>query len=211
VITGGRGDLAQAIASRLTEVGYQVHAPGRDELDVTCAKSVDNYFQQPATKEIDLLVNNAGLRRDGLIARATEADWDAVMDTNLKGSFLCARAALKGMYRRRNGHVLQIGSYSAISGPVGQSAYAAAKAGLIGLTKSIALEGGRRNVRANCVMPGFLRTKFIDGMSGSAVTAALNRHALGEFNTAADAAGFIIELDRMEHVSGQVFQLDSRV
>lgn len=174
---------------------------------MTSAESVAAFFKG---KDVDLLINNAGVRRDVIMARMSEEDWDAVMDVNLKGAFLCARAVLKGMFRCRTGHIINIGSYSALSGPVGQCAYAASKAGLIALTKSVAAEGGRRNVRANCVLPGFLETKFIDGMDEKIIDQARDTHALGEFNTTQDAAKFILQLDAMRAVSGQVFQLDSR-
>ena len=212
VITGGQGDLAKAITDRLREAGYVVHAPGREELDVTDASAVDAYFSREMFRDgVDLLINNAGIRRDQLFVKMKESDWDIVLDTNLKGAFLCSRAVLKKMFRQRSGHIVNIGSFSALSGPSGQCAYAASKAGMIGFTKSIAAEGGRRNFRANCVLPGFLETKFVSGMSDDTMESALNRHVLGKFNTVSDAADFICRLDQMNGVSGQVFQLDSRL
>ena len=158
-----------------------------------------------------MLINNAGITGDKLFARLEEADWDAVLDTNLKGAFLCTRAAARRMMTQRDGSIIQIGSYSALNPPIGQSAYAASKAGLIGLTKSLAKELGPRNIRVNCVLPGFLETRLTTDLSEEARSAALARHALGRFNTVEDAASFIVTLTRLSHVSGQVFQLDSRV
>ncbi len=211
LVTGGSGDLASAIASTLTAAGFTVHAPGREALDVTSAPSVTRYFRESLPAPPDLLVLCAGLLRDAPFTRMGERDWDAVLDGNLRGSFLCAREAFRGMLRRRSGHIIGIGSYSALSGPVGQVNYAAAKAGLIGLIHSLAREGGSRGVRANCVLPGFLETRMTRDLPPESVQRALESHVLGRFNTPEDAARFIVFLDGMTHVSGQVFQLDSRV
>ncbi|HRQ90474.1 MAG TPA: SDR family NAD(P)-dependent oxidoreductase, partial [Bacteroidia bacterium] len=136
----------------------------------------------------DILVNNAGTTSDALFARLPPEAWDRVLDTNLKGAFLCAKAAARIMVRQRRGHIVQIGSYSALHPPVGQTAYAASKAGLIGLTKSLAKELGPRNLRINCVLPGFLETRMTAGLPDAARVAALEKHALGRFNTVEDAA-----------------------
>lgn len=208
IITGGRGDLAREIAGRFANAGAQVHCPGRDELDVRSSASVTEYFSR--FERIEVLVNNAGITGDALFARLDEASWTDVLDTNLKGAFLCSRAAAKLMIRQRQGQIVQMGSYSSLHPPMGQTAYAASKAGLIGLTKSLAKELGPRNVRVNCVLPGFLETRMTAGLSDEARAAALSRHALGRFNTAAEAARFIHFLTTLDHVSGQIFQLDSR-
>lgn len=209
VITGGAGDLAAALRAEFAAAGAEVHSPARSELDVRCAESVQAFFSR--FERVDVLVNNAGVTGDALMARLDAEGWDAVLDTNLKGAFLCARAAARLMIRQRSGHIVQIGSYSAVNPPIGQTAYASSKAGLIGLTKSLAKELGGRNVRVNCVLPGFLETKMTAGLGEGPRAAALERHALGRFNTKEDAALFIRMLTTLEHVSGQVFQLDSRV
>ena len=211
VITGGAGDLAQAIAAELQSAGYAVLTPGREELDVTSSDSVRRYFA--SLPGLDLLINNAGVCRDVSVAKMTEAEFDHVIDVNLKGAFLVSQAAVKLMSKQRHGHIVNIGSYSALSGPAGQVNYAAAKAGLIGFTQSIAKEYGARNVRANCVLPGFLETKMTRHLLEDAAwrESLLSQHALGRVNTAQDVARFIVFLHSMENVSGQVFQLDSRV
>lgn len=208
VITGGRGDLATSVAELLRADGYIVETPGRDELDVRDAQTVENWFSN--CERIDLLINNAGITGDGLLARQNPEDWGDVIDTNLKGAQLCSQHAAVAMMRQRDGHILNIGSYSALHPPAGQTAYAASKAGLIGLTKSYAKELGKRNIRCNCILPGFLETKMTAGVTEAAREAALARHSLGRFNTVEAAAGFIVFLARSEHISGQVFQLDSR-
>jgi 3-oxoacyl-[acyl-carrier protein] reductase len=209
IITGGCGGLATSLAAAFRETGAEVFSPGREELDVRSSADAERYFK--GFERIDVLINNAGITGDKLFARMEEADWDAVVDTNLKGAFLCTRAAARRMMIERDGSIIQIGSYSALNPPIGQSAYAASKAGLIGLTKSLAKELGPRNIRVNCVLPGFLETRLTTDLSEEARSAALARHALGRFNTVEDAASFIVTLTRLSHVSGQIFQLDSRV
>jgi NAD(P)-dependent dehydrogenase (short-subunit alcohol dehydrogenase family) len=211
VITGGEGDLAQAIRAELERHGLKVEAPGRAELDVTRKDAVRAYFE--ALPRIDLLVHNAGITRDALITGMTDEDFGEVLDVHLKGAFLCSQAAVKVMVKQRSGHIVHIGSFSALSGPAGQTNYAAAKAGMIALTQSLAAEYGARNIRANCVLPGFLDTRMTrrlldDEKCRKRVLAA---HMLGRLNTVEDAARFIAFLHTLNHVSGQVFQLDSRI
>lgn len=208
ILTGGRGDLASATRARLEESGYSVLAPGRDELDVRSTGSVEEWFA--GIERLDLLVNNAGVTGDGLFARQGPDDWSEVIDTNLKGAHLCSRAAAAIMMRQRDGHIVQVGSYSAFHPPVGQTAYAASKAGLVGLTRSLARELGKRNIRVNCILPGFLETKMTAEVGEAAREAALERHRLGRFNTVDEAARFVVFLASTENISGQVFQLDSR-
>lgn len=208
VITGGQGDLAQGIKGELESAGYLVHAPSRQELDVTDASAVAAFFE--SFERIDLLVNNAGITSNELLARQDPDDWGQVIDTNLKGAYLCSQAASLIMMRQRDGHIINIGSYSADHPPLGQTAYAAAKAGLVGLTKSFAKELGKRNLRINCVLPGFLETKMTAGLSAEAKEAALERHQLRRFNTIGEAARVITFIASTENISGQIFQLDSR-
>jgi 3-oxoacyl-[acyl-carrier protein] reductase len=209
VITGGHGDLAKALSEQLRQNDWEVLAPGRAELDVSDTSSVKTWFSR--LPRLDLLINNAGTRQDGLMANLEEAAWDAVLKTNLRGAFLCSREAARRFMSQKSGHIINIGSYSALSGPVGQVNYAAAKAGLIGLTRSLAREFGPAGVRVNCVLPGWLETKFTTSVPEKHREAARQEHVLGRFNTVEDAARFIVFLHSMEHISGQVFQLDSRV
>ncbi len=209
LITGGEGGLAKALRLHLEAEGWEVHAPGKAVLDVTCGTSVTAAFAE--LDRLDLIINNAGVIEDDLMLKMTETQWDHVMKVNLDGAFRCTRAALKLMVKQRAGHIINIGSMSALNGPAGQAAYAAAKAGLIGLTRSTALEYGGRNVRCNCVLPGFLETKMTRAVLAKDRAGVLERHALGRLNTPEEAARFIVMLDRFEHVSGQVFRVDSRV
>jgi 3-oxoacyl-[acyl-carrier protein] reductase len=211
VITGGEGDLAKSIGVELKLVGFNVLAPGRAKLDVTDSASVKAFFA--SLKQIDLLVNNAGAFRDSTLLKMEEEAFDHVVDVNLKGAFLVSQAAVKIMSKQHHGHIVNVGSYSALSGPAGQANYAAAKAGLIGLTQSLAKEYGARNIRVNCVLPGFLETKMTRHLLAHEAwrEQLLSLHALGRVNTPEDAARFIAFLHSMPNVSGQVFQLDSRV
>jgi 3-oxoacyl-[acyl-carrier protein] reductase len=211
IITGGSGDLAKAIRCHLETEGWKVLSPGRAEMDVSSAESVNAFFS--GVESVDLLVNNAGITHDRLFENLGEQEWDHVLDVCLKGAFLCSRGAMQKMAMRRAGHIVNVGSFSALYGTAGQTSYAAAKAGMIGLTKSLAVEYGGRNVRVNCVLPGFLETKMTARLLADderrkkiAMT-----HLLRRFNTVDDAARFIVFLHSMSHVSSQVFQLDSRL
>tara|TARA_R110000850_G_scaffold167905_4_gene292926 strand:+ start:5900 stop:6547 length:648 start_codon:yes stop_codon:yes gene_type:complete len=208
IITGGQGDLATTTASALRNAGYEVHTPGRDALDVLSATSIDQYFK--SVKKLDLLINNAGITRDGLFSRQTNDDWTPVIDTHLKGTHLCSQAATRIMIRQRFGHIINVGSFSALTPPAGQTSYAAAKAGIIGLTKSYAKEFGKRNIQVNCVLPGFLDTRMTKDLSQTTRDAALRKHQLGRFTTLEEASRFFCFLASTQHISGQVFQLDSR-
>lgn len=209
IITGGEGDLAAALQACFSAAGAEVLAPGRSELDVACGASVRAYLS--GQSKVDVLINNAGLTLDGLILRQSPEDFDEVLRVNLRGAHLCSQAVSRSMIRQGSGLIVNIGSYSALNPPPGQAAYAAAKAGLIGLTKSYARELGGRNIRVNCVLPGFLETKMTAKLSETVRAAALARHALGRFNRVEEAARFVHFLSTTESISGQVFQLDSRV
>jgi 3-oxoacyl-[acyl-carrier protein] reductase len=207
VITGGAGDLARAIAAALPD--ETLYAPPRTELDVRDETQVDAFFAK--LPRVDVLIAKAGLTRDGALANLSMADIDEVIAANLRGAFLCTRAAIRLMMKQRSGHVLLIGSRAGKHGTRGQSAYAAAKAGLVGFGQSVAKEYGSRNVRCNIVLPGFLETKFTAHLPGKRLEEIREEHVLGRFNTPENAARAIAFLARLDHVSGQVFTLDSRM
>jgi len=210
VVTGGQNGLGKCIASSLVDSGMKVLAPGSAELDVVDGSAVKSYFA--ASGAVDLLVCNAGITEDKPLARMSDGNWDKVMDVNLKGAFMCAREASRGMIKQRCGHIILISSYSAIHPPAGQANYAASKAALIGMMKSMAQELGPRNVRVNVVLPGFLETAMTEVLPESVKEMSLSRHVLGRLNTPSEVGGFIRFLHhQMPHTSGQVFNLDSRV
>jgi 3-oxoacyl-[acyl-carrier protein] reductase len=216
LITGGHGDLATAVANVLRAGGWQVQAPCRAELDVTHAASVQAFIG--TLPHLDLLIHAAGSRQDALMLKMTQPQWDAMQATHLKSAFLCAQASLKKMLeaepaRVRGGQLIFISSFSALSGPVGQANYAAAKAGLLGLSQSIAAEYGPQGVRSNVVLPGFLETRMTSALLADPAQRqrVLAEHTLGRLNTVAESAQFIAQLADFQHISGQCFQLDSRV
>ncbi|MGB0991254.1 MAG: SDR family NAD(P)-dependent oxidoreductase [Akkermansiaceae bacterium] len=210
LITGGHGDLAQATASALETSGMRALTPGRDELDVSNKESISSYFTSAG--EIDLIVCNAGIIHDQMLTRMSEHEWDEVMETNLHGAFRCARAVARGMSKRRQGHIIFIGSFSGIHPPVGQANYAAAKAGLLGMTASMAKELGSRNIRVNTILPGFMETNMTANLPAHATDRLRSAHCLTGFNTPQSAASFITHLHHhLPHTSGQVFNLDSRI
>lgn len=210
LITGGEGDLAKAIGAELKTHGLHVLAPGRSQLDVADMDSVTAFFT--GITRLDLVVHCAGVLRDRALAGMSEEDFAAVLNVNLTGAFRVSQAALQLMAKRRSGHLVFIGSNSARWGAAGQANYAAAKAGLIGLTHSLAREYGARNVRVNCVLPGLLETRMTRHLAADVLDAIRAAHTLRRFNTCVETAKFIAFLQRdLPHTSGQVFQLDSRV
>jgi 3-oxoacyl-[acyl-carrier protein] reductase len=209
LISGGRGELAGAMQKEFLALGDCVHAPGRQEMDVRDETSVDACFAR--LNRLDVLVANAGVVRDATLLKLTNDDYNEVVDIDLRGVFLCVRAALKLMLKQRSGHLILIGSRSARNGPRGQAAYAAAKAGLMAFAQSTAREYGARDIRCNVVLPGFLTTKFTSKLTPERLEAIRAEHTLGRFNTVENAARFIASLARLDNVSGQVFTLDSRI
>lgn len=209
VVTGGAGELGSTIAGELRAMGWTCHAPSRADLDVTSAASVEGFFR--GVKDCTLLVNCAGIARDGLLARMDESTWDEVMEVDFRGAVRCARAVLPGMLRFGGGTILSVGSFSALAGAIGQTNYAAAKAALIGWTRSLAWEYGPKNIRANVILPGFLDTKMTRDLPEPVKQRALVAHALGRFTSVAESARAIAFLATCTHISGQILNLDSRI
>jgi 3-oxoacyl-[acyl-carrier protein] reductase len=159
---------------------------------------------------VDILVNNAGLTRDNILFRLKDDDWDAVLAANLRGAFVAMRAASRGMMKRRWGRIVNIASVVGIVGNKGQANYAASKAGLIGLTKSIAKELASRNVLANAVAPGFIETDMTAAMTPEARAALTGQIPLERLGTPADVAGIVAFLasEHAAYITGQVFVVD---
>lgn len=209
VITGGSGGLGQGILHAFAPPAWEVAAPPRGELDVADSAAIQRWFD---SRPVDLLVCAAGITRDAPLARLEEMAWDDVFAVNYQGAADCAAAALPGMIRRGHGHIVFISSYSARHPPVGQAAYAAAKAALLGLTESLARQHGRRGIRVNAILPGFMETRMTDAVAARRKTQILADHHLGRLNTPAAVGKFIHHLhEDLPHTSGQVFQLDSRI
>ncbi|MGH7672692.1 MAG: 3-oxoacyl-[acyl-carrier-protein] reductase [Gemmatimonadales bacterium] len=159
---------------------------------------------------VDVLVNNAGFTKDNLLFRLTEGDWDAVMDTNLKGAFLVTKYAARGMIKRRWGRVINITSVVGLNGNKGQSNYSASKAGMIGFTKSVAKELASRNVLVNAVAPGYIDTELTRGISAEAKQYLLDNIPLGRLGQGPDIAGAVLFLasEFASYITGQVLVVD---
>ncbi|HEX6862047.1 MAG TPA: SDR family oxidoreductase, partial [Thermoanaerobaculia bacterium] len=157
------------------------------------------------------LVNNAGIRRESLLALTSDEDWDAVIDVNLGGLFRCCRAVLRGMMVRRRGAIVNVSSLSALHGVAGQAAYAASKAGILGLTRSLAREVGKRGVRVNAVVPGFVPTDLTAGLPEAAVQMLRAGECLPGGVSAAGVAGAVLFLlsDGASAITGQTLVVDA--
>ncbi len=166
---------------------------------------------EEAPGPVEGLVNNAGIRRESLLALTSDADWDAVLDTNLGGLFRCCRAVLRGMMVRRRGSIVNVASLSALHGVAGQSAYAASKAGLLGLTRSLAREVGKRGVRVNAVVPGFVPTDLTADVPRPAIDALRAGECLpGGVKVESVAAAVLFLLsDRTASITGQAIVVDA--
>jgi 3-oxoacyl-[acyl-carrier protein] reductase len=229
-VTGSTRGIGLAIARALHGAGAKVAIVGRDRAraeavaaelgertaavacDVALADQVEAAIAsaERALGPIDILVNNAGVTRDNTLLRLTEADWDAVLDANLKGAFLTTRAVIKGMMKRRAGRIINVGSIVGLTGNKGQANYAASKAGLIGFTKSVAKEYASRGVLANCIAPGFIETDMTAALPDEARATLLQDIALGRLGRPEDVAGAVLFLasDLAGYVTGQVLVVD---
>jgi 3-oxoacyl-[acyl-carrier protein] reductase len=229
-VTGSTRGIGRAVAGVLHEAGARVAIVGRDlaraqsvaaELgeratgvacDVSDAAQVEAAVAaaEQALGPVDILVNNAGLTRDNLLLRMSEADWDAVLDANLKGAFHTVKAVLRGMMKRKSGRIINVSSIIGITGNKGQANYAASKAGLIGFTKSVAKEYGSRGILVNAVAPGFIDTDMTSALPVEARTAMLGGIVLGRFGRPEDVATAVLFLasDLAGYITGQVLVVD---
>ena len=199
---------AEALESLVAEIRTQGGEAVAVVADVAVETEANNLIEQTVATygRVDILVNNAGITRDGLLLRMKNDDWDAVLDTNLKGAFLCTRAAAKFMSKQRNGRIINISSVVGEMGNAGQVNYSASKAGLLGLTKSVARELASRNVTVNAVTPGFIVSEMTEKMTDKAREAMAEQIPLGRLGEAEDVANAVLFLasDQSSYITGQV-------
>jgi 3-oxoacyl-[acyl-carrier protein] reductase len=182
--------MAAAAQAELASSGRQVEVIAADISTADGAgEAIEAAMQRLA--RLDVLVNNAGITRDTLLMRMSDEDWDAVLTTNLKGAFLTSKAAIRPMLRQRSGRIVNVSSVVGQVGNAGQANYAAAKAGLIGFTKSLAKEVGSRGITVNAIAPGFIATRLTDALPEDIKGAILERTPLGRFGTPEDVAGAV--------------------
>jgi 3-oxoacyl-[acyl-carrier protein] reductase len=229
-VTGSTRGIGRSIADTLYAAGAKVAIVGRSQdaaaaiaavlgdraagfaCDVTDAASLRAAIAacEASLGAIDILVNNAGLVRDNLLIRMSDQEWDEVLSANLKGAFVATQAVIKGMMKRRHGRIINVTSVVGITGNKGQANYAASKAGLIGLTKSVAKEYAARGVLVNAVAPGFIDTDMTAALPEAARSALLEAIPLGRLGTPAEVAAAILFLasDLAAYVTGQTLVVD---
>ena len=230
LVTGSTRGIGRAIAEAFAKSGARVAVVGRDQqradeaaaaigngakgfaADVTetatVAKLIDDV--EKAFGSIDILVNNAGITRDNIVMRLKDEDWDMVQNANLRGAFAAIRSVSRGMMKKRNGRIINVASIVGLIGNKGQANYAASKAGLIALTKTVAKELGSRNILVNAVAPGFIETEMTAAMTPEAREALGKQIALERLGTVNDVAAMVTFLasDLAAYITGQVFVVD---
>ena len=230
VITGASRGIGRACAIELAKAGYDIAITyaGNDaaaaetvseiekagvkakpyKFDVSdkdaCAKAIEQMLADFG--RIDVLINNAGITRDGLLMRMSAENWEAVINTNLNSAFYMTSAVIKSMIKQRSGCIINMSSITGVSGNAGQANYAAAKAGLIGFTKSLAKELGSRNIRVNAIAPGFIQTDMTKGLDADKITEHIPLKRLGTPEDIAKTAKFLA--DEALYITGQVIGID---
>jgi 3-oxoacyl-[acyl-carrier protein] reductase len=225
LVTGASRGIGRAIAVELARAGASVvvgYRSGREEGEALASEIGGRALQADVSQsdeakrlveeagDLDILVNNAGLTRDGVLARMSDDDWRAVIETNLSSVFYTCRAVTRGMMKRRAGSIVNVSSIVGVRGNWGQSNYAASKAGIIGFTKSLAQELGSRNVRANVVAPGYVKTQLTEVIPEDAKTKMLGLTPLGRFGDPEDVAGAVRFLcsEEASFITGGVLLVD---
>lgn len=207
VIYAGSADKAKAVVNEITALGVNAKAYRCNVADSAAVNETVKAVTNDLGK-IDILVNNAGITRDGLMLRMKDEDFDAVLDTNLKGAFNMIRACYSGFIRKKSGRIINISSVSGIMGNAGQANYSASKAGVIGLTKSVARELASRGITCNAVAPGFIQTDMTENLGDN--NPLLNSIPLGRMGKPEDIAAAVAFLasDSAAYITGEVLKVD---
>lgn len=225
LVTGASRGIGRAIAEELARAGASVvvgYRSGRDEAEELAAAIGGRAIQADVSSaneakrlvdeagDIDVLVNNAGLTRDGLLARMSDDDWRTVIETNLSSVFYTCRAVTRPMMKKRGGSIVNVSSIVGVHGNWGQTNYAASKAGIIGFTKSLARELGSRNIRANVVAPGYVKTALTDVLPDEATAAMVQQTPLGRVADPEEIAGAVrfLASDQASFITGDVLLVD---
>jgi 3-oxoacyl-[acyl-carrier protein] reductase len=225
LVTGGSRGIGRAIAAELAKAGATVviaYRSGAEEADAAVGEIGCRAIQADVSDpneakrlveeagDVDVLVNNAGITRDGLLVRMSDDDWRTVLDTNLGGTFNTCRAVTRGMMKRRSGSIVNVSSIVGVRGNPGQTNYSASKAGIIGFTKALARELGSRGVRANVVAPGYISTRLTTELPEELQSAMLANTPLGRFGDPEDVAGAVrfLASDAASFVTGEVLLVD---
>jgi 3-oxoacyl-[acyl-carrier protein] reductase len=228
LVTGAGGGIGRASAIALSEegarvaVGFRGNEPGALEtvkrcegaipvnIDVSSTESVVDAFKEIEQElgTVEVLVNNAGITKDGLLMRMSEQNWDDVLNVTLKGAYRCTKRALPGMLKGRWGRVISIGSVVGTTGNPGQANYAAAKAGLVGFSKSLALEVASRGITVNVIAPGLIETDFIARLNEAQREALASRVPMARSGSPEDVAGVVVFCARSAYLTGQVIGID---
>lgn len=205
----GNVTAANSVLEEITGAGgeamlYQANVADGEAVEAMIKAALDKFGH------IDILVNNAGITRDNLLARMKEEDWDAVMNTNLKGIFLCTKAVARSMMKQRSGKIINMSSVIGLTGNAGQGNYAAAKAGVIGFTKSMARELASRNIMVNAIAPGFITTDMTHVLSDEIKTGLSEKIPLGRLGAPEDVANAVVFLasDAANYITGQTINID---
>ena len=207
VVLNGRSEISEEVLAEFADAKYPVTQVTGDVSDFDQAKAlIDETIDQHG--RIDVLINNAGITRDGLIMRMKEDDFDAVMNTNLKGAFNMSRHITKPMLKQRSGTIINMSSVVGVIGNAGQANYSASKAGLLGLTKSLARELGSRNITVNAIAPGFIETEMTDALSEKVKKTMLGQIPLKRFGQAEEIAQTVEFLIQNRYVTGQVIEVN---
>ncbi|MBQ5426263.1 MAG: 3-oxoacyl-[Pseudobutyrivibrio sp.] len=233
LVTGGSRGIGRVIADKLAEAGFDIaicysgnenaaeetvklcEEHGVNAIAIKCDVSNETEVAEmfAVVKEkfgpVDVLVNNAGVTKDGLLIRMSEADFDKVIDINLKGTFLCTKAAIKDMMKNRHGSIINITSIVGVNGNTGQANYAASKAGIIGFTKSVAREYGGKGIIVNAIAPGFIQTAMTDELPENVKSDYLKRIPLNRFGQPEDVANAVefLASEKASYITGQVIEV----